>query len=344
MLLVGSKALQTYIPLNRVIHDWDIWMSLSEYEEFNNKYNKYLVKETTKSSIFDINGEIVEVKNLHQFEKTDLDIFSSDFKKEVETPFGICKVPDIQTIYDMKAATAAYIPEWKHKYDKELIEKHFTVFAGSPLFRDRLEETRIRVEKSKKNKFGFFHRNQVMEEKIATIPEYIEHDRLHELVTEMIGEHTLPTYKRITTADTDIAEELFNKLTYGQKINLMVEESLVLALERWFIPQMIENGINARLIPMFYRNNEASPTYRILHHTCIKGLKGEADYIINFARENFNIIEKKWIWAKRQIYLNNGFPQWFYREIFELREKYKNGEKVGFHHNKGEKNERENSL
>jgi len=332
VLLVGSKALQTYLPLNRIIHDWDIWMSNSEYEDFYKKYDKFLVKETAKASIFDINGEIVEIKTITQFENTDLDIFSSDFDNEVETPFGKCKVPDIQTIYDMKAATEAYIPEWKHKYDKELIEKHFTVYSNSPLFRDRLEETRIRVENSKKNKYGFFHRNQVMEEKIATIPEYIEHDRLHDLITEMVGEHKLPTYKRITTADTNIAEDLFNKLSYGQKVDLMVEESLVLALERWFIPQMIENGINAKLIPMFYNNNEASPSYRLLHHTCIKGLKGEAEYITSFARKNFNIIEKKWIWAKKRIYLNNGFPQWFYNEIFKLREQYKNGEKVGLHH------------
>lgn len=334
MLLVGSKALQSYMPLDRVIHDWDIWMSGQEYNDFMQKYKQYLVKETTKSSIFDINGNIVEVKLEHNFEPTDQEIWHLSLwsKNEIETPYGKCRVPSIQHIYDMKAATAAYIPEWKHNYDKEQIKKHYEVENNTELFQRRLEETRIRVETSKMNKKSFFHRTKVMEEKLATIPEYIEHDRLHDLITSLVGEHSMPMFKRITTADTDIAEELFNNLNYAQKIDLMVEESLVLALERWFIPQMIENGINSKLIPMFYSNNEASPSYRLLHHTCIKGLKGEAEYITSFARENFNIIEKKWIWAKSRIYNNNGFPDWFYTELFDLREKYKQGKKIGLHH------------
>lgn len=334
MLLVGSRALLTYLPLNRVLHDWDIWMSDSEFSEFNTKYKEFMVKSTNKSTLFDINGEIVEIKTPSQFEPTDEEIYHESLwsKNQIETPFGKCRVPSIQLIHDMKAATAEFVSEWKHNYDLKLIEKHYEIQKESSLYLQRLAETEKRVNASKKNKHSFFHRNQVMEEKIATIPEYIEHDRLHELITNAIGEHKLPTYKRITTADTDIAEELFNNLTYSQKIDLMVEESLVLALERWFIPQMVEKGINAQLIPMFYRNNEASPSYRLLHHTCIKGLKGEAPYITAFARENFNVIEKKWIWAKQRIYLNEGFPQHFYNELFELRERYKKGEKVGLHH------------
>lgn len=95
---------------------------------------------------------------------------------------------------------------------------------------------------------------------------------------------------------------------------------------------MIENGINYRLIDKFYNNNEASPTYRLLLHTNIKGLIGEADYIVNFARENFNIIEKSFFHAKRIIRDKNGFPKHLYDQIFDLRNRYRQGEKVGLHH------------
>jgi len=237
----------------------------------------------------------------------------------------------------MKCATAECIHEWKHKYDRELIEKTVTSLArNTKLYRDRLKETQERVANSDKNKYEFFHKNSLKETKIATIPEYIAHDRLHELVADLVG-ITLPTYIRITSGDVAVAQELFNKLSHEQKIDLMMEESLVLALERWFIPQMVERGINHRLVPMFYNNNEAMPTYLLLKHVNLKGLIGEADYIVQFGRNHFNEIEKRWVEAKKKIKDNGGFPQWFYDEIFVLREKYRNGDKTGIH-TKGENN------
>lgn len=334
MLLVGSHALNAYLPMNRVLHDWDFWMADSEYEEFRKKYKEFLVKETPKSSIFDIEGKIFEIKDESKFDPTDKIIFEENLfsSKKIQTPLGIAIVPDIQTIYDMKKATAKCIDEWKHQYDLNLMKKHFT-FKATELFKQRLKETQERVEKSKKNKFSFFHKNAHFEKKIATIPEYIEHDYLHDIIADLI-DIDMPTYKRITTGDYKISEEQFNKLTYAQKISLMVEETLVLCLERWFIPQMIENGINHRLIDKFYDNNEASPTYMLLKHVNIKGLVGEAEYITNFARENFNIIEKKFFYEKKNIKLKNGFPIHLYDQIFDLRERYRNGEKVGLHHAK----------
>jgi hypothetical protein len=333
VLLVGSKALQTYMPLGRIIHDWDLWMSEFEYNQFLETHKEYLVKETPGSSLFDIYGTIAEIKRESQFATTDWIIWNESLfsSKYVETPFGKARVPDIQIIYDMKAATYQCIPEWKHKYDKELIEKRYPISADTKLYRDRLAETYRRVEESKKNKHSFFHRSSYQEEKIATIPEYIVHDKLHEMIADLIGK-PIPTYVRMIKGDVEINVEAFRNLTYAQKIDLMVEESLVLALERWFIPQMVENGINYKLIPKFYSNNEASPSYLLLKHVNIKGLKGEHPEIVQFGRDNFAEIEKKWIWCKDQIRGNGGFPQHFYNELFDLREKYRKGEKVGIHH------------
>lgn len=341
MLLVGSKALQAYMPVDRVIHDWDIWMSEFEFNTFLEKYTSFLVKETPHSFIFDIHGEIVEIKMQKQFEPTDQKIWEQclfeEHFNEIETPWGKCRVPNIQVIYEMKCATAACIPEWKHEYDKKLIETGYPccIQENTELFKERLAETQARVEKSKKNLHGFFHRNAHKETKIATIPEYIKHDRLHELISDLIGKE-MPVYLRITDGDYKVDMNLFHKLTYMQKVMLMVEESLVLALERWFVPQMIENGINYKLIERFYNNNEASPTYMLLKHVNIKGLIGEEPEITQFGRDNFNVIEKEWIKAKQRMFDAGGLPKWFFEEIFELRERYRNGEKVGLHHKQTE--------
>lgn len=323
MLVIGSKALATYIKdIGRISHDWDIWMSDADYDKFllsETGFNH--IKSTPFCHLYEKNGEIIEIKTESQFCPTDHMVFDSmNMEWGIMTPVGPARIPTIQVLYDVKKSTALCIDEPKHQYDVDLIEKTFPdLKQDTELFKLRLEETRTRVENSKKVKYDFFHKYH--------IPEYIYHDNLHVIIADLIG-LAIPTYQRITTADTDIGEELFNKLTHEQKISLMVEESLVLALERWFIPNMIENGINIRLVDMFYNNNEGLPTYQILKHCCITGLKGEAEYITGFARANFFEIEKEWQAAKATIKAKKGFPPHFYNELFSLRDRYKKGEKI----------------
>ncbi len=318
MLLVGSKALQYYIPdLGRVTHDWDIWMTEAELKNLLLFENP--IKTTKHSSLFEIDGQIFEIKSVNQFEPTDSIIFNMEHPATTKTPLGNAFVPSIQVIYDMKYSTSAHIDEPKHKYDAALIANTFSVQLFTDLYKARLAETGARVSKSKQVKYDFFHKYH--------IPEYIYHDNLHTIIADLL-DISIPTYQRITTADTDISEDLFNKLTHEQKISLMVEESLVLCLERWLIPQMVENGINYRLIDMFYSNNEGLPTYNILRHCCITGLKGEAEYITAFSRANFFEIEKQWQAAKQKIKEKNGFPMSFFDQLFKLREDFKSNKKI----------------
>ena len=77
MLLVGSHALQCYMPVNRVLHDWDIWVTDDMYDELMVKYKDFMVKETPHCTIFDIHGKIFEVKPRSKFELTDSLIFDN---------------------------------------------------------------------------------------------------------------------------------------------------------------------------------------------------------------------------------------------------------------------------
>lgn len=321
MVIIGSQALNYYIPLSRKIHDIDFIMSEEELFDWNKEYGKYWVKTTNYSHIYDVEGNIVEIRNPKFLDATDRELLDNSYSFfMIPTMFGPACIPSIQLLYDIKKSTALCIDEPKHKADQRLIETCFEVKQDTPFFVSRLEETMNRSNTSKKKMYDFFHRYK--------IPEYIQHDRLHSLFADLVGLN-MPTYARLTIDDTNISEELFNRLTHQQKVSLMAEESLVLAMERWFIPQMIENGINHRLIDMFYNNNEAMPTYHILKHVNITGLKGEAPYIVEFGRQNFFEIEQLWIQYKNQIKEAKGFPQWFFNEIFELRKRKLNNEAVG---------------
>lgn len=322
MVLIGSIALNFHIPLNRQIHDWDLIGTEYQLVVFNKKWGKFLVKSTDYSYIYDIDGEIVEIRNPQYLDKTDNVMLNSEYNYFFDTKFGECCIPDLHALYDIKKATIAYNNEPKHLHDFDLIKSKIGIQVDNWFFKERLEETRKRHENSREKLHDFFHKYH--------IPEYVLHDRLHEMLANLL-DINIPTYKHITTAETDISEELFNKLSHEQKVSLMVEESLVLNLERWFIPQMVENGINHKLIDFFYNNNEAMPTYLILKHVNLTGLKGEAQFITDFGKANFFEIEKSWIAAKEKIKSKGGFPGWFYNELFSLREKYKKGEKIGFH-------------
>jgi hypothetical protein len=319
MILIGSRALNHYVPLERKMHDWDFLMTREEHIEFHQSNYKNWVKTTNYSHIYDIDGEIVEIRNPEFLDPTDWELIFFVEGKEISTPFGDAEIPNLQLLYDIKKSTYECVKEHKHKYDLELIEKNSIVFQDTDFYSRRLAEIQVRTKVDSKNKYDFFHKYH--------IPEYIIHDRLHEMIADLL-DLSLPTYVRTIIGSTETCPDLYNKLTHEQKVSLMVEESLVLSLERWFIPQMIENGINYKLIDMFYNNNEAMPTYHILKHVNLVGLKGEADYVVNFGKENFFEIEKGWIKAKETIRSKGGFPNWFFNELFELRDKYRNGEKT----------------
>lgn len=318
MILIGSQALSYYVPLERKLHDYDFIATEYELDKFNLEYGKHLVKTTDYSLIYDIDGTIVEIRNPKYLDQTDLDLLISPMVS-VSTMFGLAHLPDIQTLYDIKKSTALCMKEHKHLYDLKLIEDEFDVVQNTEFFNKRLEETQNRTKVDKKNKYDFFHKYD--------LPEYVVHDKLHEMVADLL-DLPLATYIRTITGSVTTVKELYDKLTHEQKVSLMVEESIVLSLERWLIPQMIENGINHRLIDMFYNNNEAMPTYHILKHVNLKGLKGEADYVVNFGTENFFEIEKAWIVAKEKIRSKGGFPGHFFDELFDLRKRYLAGENV----------------
>lgn len=69
--------------------------------------------------------------------------------------------------------------------------------------------------------------------KSGSLVYYYDHDYLHQLVA--IEDNT-PAYTKCLTGEVMFSNTLFNALDYQSKVNMVLEESFVLALERCLIP------------------------------------------------------------------------------------------------------------
>lgn len=72
-------------------------------------------------------------------------------------------------------------------------------------------------------------KDQFFNDKVAY---YVDHDSLHELVAIQ----DKPAYTKCLTAEVMFSVSVFNSLSYQDKVNMVLEESYVLALERCLIP------------------------------------------------------------------------------------------------------------
>ena len=100
MLLVGSRALNKYIDIGRIMHDWDIWCSSQEYMDLTNGQYKIL-KQTGSGTLIEVDDQIIELKSYRMMTRNDARIFEkTNYAHTVDTPIGECQIPDIFTIYD----------------------------------------------------------------------------------------------------------------------------------------------------------------------------------------------------------------------------------------------------
>lgn len=119
----------------------------------------------------------------------------------------------------------------KHMWDIQWLKEKGCVFIPD-LFYNLHEYWETMHGKNKRSNL-----NMSAEKFFDNVVNYpVEHDYLHELlVKHEYFEGNTPTYKKILKdkADVDVSEEKFNKLTEKEKFNLVIEEIMVMALERY---------------------------------------------------------------------------------------------------------------
>lgn len=122
---------------------------------------------------------------------------------------------------------------------KLLGDNYIPSTACQELFRTRRKETQNRVQQNtpklqNKTKEAFFKTK-------LPYPQYFVHDRVHEI----FAHHDRPVYEMMQKEDEEVAcsRELFDKLPHLYKIQAVLEEAYVIAMERYVIP----TNLNATL-------------------------------------------------------------------------------------------------
>ena len=147
--------------------------------------------------------------------------------------------------WNLASLDVLYTLKMSHRFKKD--SKHFSKTMkdiilmknlGAEIFNDewfKLREKETYVKKRpnlKVSKSKFFNKN--------TVPYKYDHDTLHLAV--MLQDNPAYTYFKPDQNDVFCSEEMFNELDYSIQINSVIEESMVLALERSLIHNKFRTG------------------------------------------------------------------------------------------------------
>ena len=326
LYLVGSHALKHYgVDLGREPGDYDVYSNSwkNEYKFMIPEPMFRCIKYTEKGSIFELNfnGKIaifdIFENNLWDTDKIFQLIHGETISLELNSTgfsFTFIVAPK-EILYIMYKTTAEVYKDEKSVRDFETIQKAWPNFKyRHELYVQRLKETQDYYDKTKKK---FFEQHG--------LKQYIDHDKLHEMVTKAWNKTGNPIYLSILDSkdSTKIDIEKFRQLARANKIMLIVEEICVLLFERYFIYKTVTEGFNAQYVKKFFSNSKQSVTTKLISHVCEKGLKGEHPEIIKFAKENIKEITENVYEVKYQL-KQLDLPEWFLKELETQREKYIN--------------------
>lgn len=298
MILIGSRALAHY-GLKRKCIDWDFIGSEKELEELKFVSDFFITKE--HSTIFKIGPEIIEFTLSKEI---DSGIVVQGPKKYF-SHFLFYQVPTIQSLLAIKEATADFLNREKHFEDINWIYKTFPDIKGDEdLYRAKHLEIKTRIKTAKARKFEFFHKYHNIET--------IEHDKLHDMVSSIL-DFGVPTYHLFVTEDTKISEEHWNKLPEILKLRRFIEETLVLTLERWYIPQLLKNGVHNP-----HTKKRFVHMAGVLAEHTIRGLRDENPCMRNWAKDNQERIKLS-VNNFADILIKTPFPKWFNETLLRIR-------------------------
>ena len=247
MILYGFRALASQINLlpsdieRLQKSDWDIICTFEEFQNLVKSFGgdilyakpsfptKYYIK--TSKGNYDINiinnntssnYMIYESLNNNIFNPVKVDSFGN---KMIVTPLSLLFLMKKSHLF-IRRNFKKHIEDYYRM--KDLLPEH-SVNKYIEIYEKRLAETLERAKKQtahinlKQSKDDFFNTKGVSYS--------IDHDEIHESMK--IGD--TPAYKRILAPNEEVmcSEELWNKLSYNEKLNCVVEEARVISIERY---------------------------------------------------------------------------------------------------------------
>lgn len=227
LTLVGSAAVAHWTPL-RTPNDIDYICTLTDFQQWYEQ-NKQNVEYTFPISS---NKYIAKIKNglMHEFEIAHKDTSALDFINRPHTVIDGVAIPSMDWLFTLKTSHR-YLKNSPH-FEKTVADWHWMrdrgcVITDEQWLKRREEETyNYSHPKLKQSKQTFFSKDSV---------KYIyDHDCIHEAVK--IGERPAYTYYAVTNEEVLSSKKKFFALPEQVRINGVLEESYVLALERSQIP------------------------------------------------------------------------------------------------------------
>ena len=231
LLIAGSTAVQHWLK------DTDYWRNpptdldyVGHTISFFDKYNKSNFKETIPNF-------------LHTDTKQKIELLSVDLCSPL---YNILKQNEDEQYLDLKNCLilknshkhfyrGRFDKSFKHlldysnllkfvqlnEQDKQLSEQYRAWLIEYAYYNDiRL----IKFPKLNKSKYEFFN---------DKVTYYVDHDLIH----EKVAIESKPAYTKCLTGEVMFSTKLFSQLDYQSKVNMVLEEAFVLALERCLIPQ-----------------------------------------------------------------------------------------------------------
>lgn len=233
VVLIGSRALNHHMMLNRTIQDFDIIGPMTNVINFANnafddKYNTMKFNEFSLS--FHSGPNVIESNIVFDGDRTSTTSQLWDMRHGFDFVFiGKFKVfiAPVEILYNIKLSHR-YKPGHgfaKTMSDIKFIRKHFP----NVRVHDKFVEQRHKEYVNKPS----YKLNVSKEEFFTTNFNYIyDHDTIHQAVA--IEE--VPAYTKYTTEEVFSSKELFDACPEHVKLNGVLEESYVLAIERVYVP------------------------------------------------------------------------------------------------------------
>lgn len=249
MIILGSKALSFYSKDKDNTSDFDLVMSIDDFKSWHNKYEKFIIESyPTYSYKYNV---IVEKNNNKYHYEIEFDSQSSSkwllknkelFKNTMTDILGDNYiVPSLEYLLLTKRSHLMFPvhidKNMKYYSDiKQLVGDFVLDFKMQEYYHLRHNEANQRFLEKHKTRNLNVSNNDFFNNPIVKPLQVLEHDTLHEIVKH----RDTPIYEKMKFENKmDLAwceESLFVKLSKEMKIESVLEESYVIALERFIIP------------------------------------------------------------------------------------------------------------
>ena len=284
-LLVGSRAIQYYINLQRPLKDWDIWMDSSV------AHNQI------------IQGELVDYHQITPLEYPLIESLDLTNLPTIDTPVGPALVTPLWFNFLLKASHYSINKKAKHLQDYHLLNQLHIV---KPKEFDKLLLQRFQDTQSRQSLFFD-----------ESVPRVLPHDWIHLQVTMALG-YELPAFiSLVNNDDYSAPESEFIQLNHELKRRCVLEEAIVLGLERWLIYNVSSRpGSVIQRWEIFCGTH--SPAIEWLERLGASvRVKQNPEYITKFIQNNYQeLIKELPLWL---CHLRTNMPQSWWRGLLGIR-------------------------